>query len=117
MTARVGAGWRLADFAKQELFKKAKLLLPEVAGVRLYTGPMYSHYQRTLRERSKGTFVTTLHAINSAVLKCSRHTKAVTVYRGLAGMQLPKEFHEENMGVKGANLPVRAFGLSRSRLI
>ena len=113
------AGWRLADFAyKEEKVKKCGLLLPEVASVRLYTGPMYVKYQATLRgtldtdgasasdtdPRMSGSraFVTTIHAINSAVLKCSKHTKATTVYRGISNRVMPKAFHKENEhGVKG----------------
>eukprot|EP00966_Prymnesium_polylepis_P229978 5321413-Prymnesium_polylepis.1 len=33
------AGWKLEDFEAQPEIQKAKLLKPEVAGIRLYTGP------------------------------------------------------------------------------
>ena len=39
---------------------------------------------------------TTLHAINSAVLKLSKLTKAAPVYRGFTGATLPASFFEPN---------------------
>ena len=92
----------LHECAELPQVKKASLLLAEVAGVRLYTGPMYVLYNNVLRTRSKGTYVTSLHAINSAIIKLSRHTPASTVYRGVAGGVLPDEFWTPNdMGVMG----------------
>ncbi len=94
--------WRLRDFAALPPARAAKLLLAEVAGVRLYTGPMYKLYNSVLRARQRGAYVTTLHAINSAILKLARQTKACTVYRGVNGGVLPSEFWEENEhGVRG----------------
>ena len=47
-------------------------------------------------------YTTTLHAINSAVIKLGKLTKATKVYRGISGMALPKEFWDENeFGVRG----------------
>jgi len=89
------AGWELKDFAAQQEVIKAGLMLPEVAGIRLYTGPMYVQYNNTLRKQVFGQFVTTLHAINSGIVKLSKLTKATTVYRGVTGL-LPNEFWEEN---------------------
>ena len=57
---------------------------------------MYVLYNRTLRDRTKGAYITTLHAINSGIIKLSRHTKATTVYRGVSGGYLPRQFWEEN---------------------
>ena len=57
---------------------------------------MYVHYNRTLRNRTKGSYVTTLHAINSGIIKLSKQTKACTVYRGVAGGVLPDQFWEPN---------------------
>lgn len=123
-------GWRLSDFARCEesIGKRAELLLPEVAAVRLCacagleaaearvpdvcrgsssayadTGPMYKLYQDTLRFKVKGNYVTTLHAINSAILKCSRLTQTTeTVYRGVSGGMLPDKFWTPNQhGVMG----------------
>ena len=65
-------------------------------------GPMYVHYNGVLRNKTKGSFVTTLHAINSGILKLSKLTKAATVYRGVAGGVLPKQFWSPNEhGVMG----------------
>ena len=48
-------------------------------------------------------YTTTLHAINSCVVKLSKLTEATKVYRGISGMGLPKTFWEANdFGVKGA---------------
>lgn len=44
----------------------------------------------------KNTYPTTLHIINSAVLKLSKLTKAVKVYRGMASGVLPKAFWKPN---------------------
>jgi hypothetical protein len=81
MTGRAGAalgqpGWLLRAFANLPEARAAGLLLAEVAGARLYTGPMYVCYNNVLRARTRGKYVTTLHAINSAVIKLSKLTKA-----------------------------------------
>ena len=57
---------------------------------------MYVHYNGTLRNRTKGAYVTTLHAINSGIIKLSKQTKACTVYRGVAGGVLPEQFWTPN---------------------
>ena len=47
-------------------------------------------------------YVTTLHAINSAVVKLSKLTKVTKVYRGMSGMTLPEQFMKSNeVGVRG----------------
>ena len=89
-------GWKLEDFANQPEIKRADLLLPEVAGIRLYTGPMYKPYNDTLRFRITGVYITTLHAINSGIVKLSKLTKATTVYRGVSGGVLPEQFWVPN---------------------
>ena len=48
----------------------------------------------TLCMRNK--YTTTLHIINSAVVKLGKLTKAGTVYRGLSGGTLPEEFWQSN---------------------
>eukprot|EP01052_Picozoa_sp_SAG31_P008044 SAG31_NODE_396_length_16264_cov_17.206496_14_plen_79_part_00 len=40
----------------------------------------------------RGCFVTTLHAINSGVIKCSRMQPKCVVYRGMSGLKLPESF-------------------------
>ena len=41
-------------------------------------------------------YATTIHAINSAVIKLSKLTIATSVYRGVAGMRLPASFFKKN---------------------
>mmetsp|Transcript_74735 Transcript_74735/g.206117 ORF Transcript_74735/g.206117 Transcript_74735/m.206117 type:complete len:507 (-) Transcript_74735:139-1659(-) len=130
-------GWTLQNFWQQEEPQKAGLMLEEVAGLRLYTGPMYVPYQAVLRGlntkseflmdmmlklccpkdifgqykageitlkealQTVNRYTTTLHAINSGIVKLSRLTKATTVYCGASGV-LPEDFWRENdHGVKG----------------
>ena len=86
-----------------------KLLLEEAHAARLYTGPMFVKYNGMLRgfgpvlDGCKGNrYVTTTHAINSAIIKCSKLTKVGLVYRGVAGGVLPRSFWEvDTMGVRG----------------
>ena len=55
------------------------------------------------RELTKGNgYPTTIHAINSCVIKLSKLTKAGKVWRGIKDAMLPKEFWVPNeMGVRG----------------
>ena len=77
---------------------------------------MYEKYNAALRQASgvqylidkfnqlcKGNnYATTIHAINSCVLKLSKLTQAVKVWRGFKGATLPKEFFQPNSsGVRG----------------
>ena len=62
--------------------------------------PAYSQIYRG--EDVRGRFTTTIHVINSGVLKLSRLQPAVTVFRGISGMKLPKRFIEkDNVNVRG----------------
>jgi len=48
------------------------------------------------------TYTTTLHAVNSAIVKLSKLTYASKVYRGVAGRVLPEQFWKANeYGVRG----------------
>ena len=48
------------------------------------------------------SFTTTLHVINSGVIKLARIQPAADVYRGMRGKQLPKAMKEMNaFGVRG----------------
>eukprot|EP00966_Prymnesium_polylepis_P181174 4196501-Prymnesium_polylepis.1 len=52
--------------------------------------------------KSLNRYTTTLHGINSAIIKLGKLTKATKVYRGISGMALPDEFWEPNeYGVRG----------------
>merc|ERR1719487_2061878 len=55
------------------------------------------------RDLTKGNgYPTTIHAINSCVIKLSKLTKAGKVWRGIKDATLPKEFWVPNeMGVRG----------------
>jgi len=95
---------------------KAQLIWVEALAGRLYTGPMYEKYNAALRAHSgvqylvekardltKGNnYATTIHAINSCVIKLSKLTPAVKVWRGFKGATLPKAFFQPNeSGVRG----------------
>ena len=94
----------------------SELIVEELVGGRLYTGPMYAKYNAVLRSKSKieflvknakdlckgNDYVTTIHAINSCVLKLSKLTKAGNVWRGIKDAKLPPEFWVPNeLGVRG----------------
>ena len=81
------------------------LIPPEGIAARLYSGPMYAKYNNTLRSLGDGKgnrYVTTVHAINSCIVKMSKLTKVAKVYRGVSGGILPQRFWEPNaQGVCG----------------
>jgi len=115
------------DFMTHEMTKKAKLTLEEVVALRLYTGPAFQKYNSHLRfglsiattgdggaplSHSFGTrakkerhYVTTIHAIASALKKVSRFTelpKGGKVYRGMSGVRLPEVFEvPDEYGCRG----------------
>ena len=93
-----------------------KMVLEEAIAARLYTGPMYEKYNAALRKASGvdllvrrfeklcagNSYATTIHAINSAVIKLSKLTQAVKCWRGFVGATLPRQFFEPNAaGVRG----------------
>ena len=55
------------------------------------------------KDSCKGNmYTTTLHTLNSLIVKCSKLTKAVRVYRGTSRGVLPQSFWDENEhGVRG----------------
>ena len=80
---------------------------------------MYAKYNAVLRAKSKDAYLveqmktitlgneysTTIHAINSCVIKLSKLTKAGKVWRGIKDAKLPKSFWVANsMGVRLATL-------------
>ena len=85
-----------------------RLLDAEIIAGRLYTGPTFEKYNSILRKFTKAPFLvdkcnrlcagnsytTTIHAINSALIKLRKVASASKVYRGLAGGALPSEFLE-----------------------
>ena len=97
----------------RECFKKARLRPEEVLGIRLHTGPQFMHYNCVLRkfpvalvESLKGnTYTTTIHCINSAIVKLSRACPLDPrrVVRGSKNLRLPRQFAVKNkLGCWGA---------------
>ena len=89
-------------------------------------GPMFQKYNLVLRAAiptappfmknnfaktcKNNKYSTTIHCINSLIVKCSKLTRATTVYRGSANGLLPNAFWEPNSegvrgGVEGACAP------------
>ena len=105
------------DMVEKDL-RDDPLLLEEIIGLRLYTGPMFDLYNGVLRAWGnvsrrgytrkgsgvspdhslsvKHAFTTTLHVINSGLLKLSRIQPAVRIYRGMSGVKLPPSFIESD---------------------
>eukprot|EP01051_Picozoa_sp_SAG22_P011676 SAG22_NODE_1146_length_5374_cov_7.602654_3_plen_696_part_01 len=117
-TDPVFAGVRI----KRRQIDDIELRLEECIGMRLYTGPMFSLYNTVLRafgndahpgfvpdylsnfagESVSNRFVTTVHCINSGILKLSRLQPACKMYRGVSGMLLPRCFLEpDQFNVRG----------------
>ena len=86
-----------AGLSKEE-FEPNRLTEAEVAGLRLWTGPMYRLYVVLFRDEAalaSAEYTTTLHAINSGISKLAKIWKIPTsrkVYRGYSGMKLPRSF-------------------------
>ena len=88
----------------------ALLIIEELIGGRLYTSPMYHKYNHVLRSKSGNPFIcdmykkmckdnvyaTTIHAINSLIIKVSKLTIAGKVYRGFCYAKLPDSFWTRN---------------------
>lgn len=105
---------RLEELEKinQELERlgEVKMIKEELIGLVLYTGPMFEKYNAVNRggalhlsqsERLKKEFednclgnryTTTIHVINSGIIKLSKLTKASRVYRGMRQGLLPPQF-------------------------
>ena len=60
------------------------------------------NYESLKQKGELNSYTTTLHLINSAIVKLSKLTKVTKVFRGISGRVLPKAFCEANeLGVKG----------------
>lgn len=56
---------------------------------------MYVHYGiRVMRHGKKGEYLTTIHAVNSGIVKLSKHAKPTTVFRGVSRGMLPQAFFD-----------------------
>jgi hypothetical protein len=93
-------GWS-EDAVTDELWADLKVQESELVGLRLYTGPMFIFYNGALRAMAtggvapfgqfqgmdvRGAYVTTIHAINSGLIKLSRLQPCCSIYRGMSGM-------------------------------
>ena len=101
------------DAVTDELFSKLNFQLAELIALRLYTGPMFVYYNGTLRAMGgnqgivargpdkgrsvQGKFVSSIHAINSGLIKLSRLQPCCYIYRGVNGMKLPEQFLEPDV--------------------
>ena len=110
-------GWESATTLKhmdrgRALFHKADLWPEEVLGARLYTGPGFMHYNASLRQfpqwvldtMAGNRYVTTIHCINSAIIKLARASplEPLVVHRGSCGMRLPVQFAaKDDLGRQG----------------
>eukprot|EP00960_Hanusia_phi_P050248 760095-Hanusia_phi.AAC.1 len=116
----------ISELKEEQMYKIAELSEEELIGLRLYTGPMYSLYNPTIREflhqkmddRKKQMplkrvgamkYVTTIRMIASGIVKLSKFCKLPVerkVYRGLNAMTLPEFFFwADKNGFKGAVEP------------
>ena len=107
--------------AKNALLREAgepTLIEVEAIGARLYTGPLFVKYNAVLRGHDPdaptflreqftslcrgNVYATTLHIINSSLVKLSKLTYVTKVYRGVSGGVLPEAFWKPNaFGVCG----------------
>jgi hypothetical protein len=110
-------GWEPSTTLKHSergraLFHKADLWPEEVICGRLYTGAQFMHYNCSLREFPEwvldtmcgNRYVTTIHGINSAIIKLARASPIhpLVVHRGSAGMRLPLQFAaKDDLGRQG----------------
>ena len=111
-------GW-LKSVVTDSMYASLRVTLVELIALRLYTGPLFMLYNGVLRSMASGgvvkfgfpkdllgtsvvgRFTTTLHAINSGVIKMSRIQPKCGVYRGMNGMKLPRSFvHPDAFGVR-----------------
>ena len=89
----------------------------EFTALRLYTGPMFEKYCAVLRGVPPGsafltgkfkqlclgnTYPATIYALDDALSKLSKISRAEKVYRGVAGLRLPDDFlTRDEFGVRG----------------
>lgn len=85
-------GWRLDDFVRCDIARKAGLVREEVIALRLHTGPMSELYNAVLHSQRKDEFTTTIHAVSSALVKLASQQRATTVYRVMSINMPPEKF-------------------------
>ena len=83
--------------AEEPSFDERKPTVADEAALREYTRAAYEAVVQRINK-----YPTTLHAINSAIIKLSKLSKASTVYRGVHDLVLPDQFWTPNKyGVRG----------------
>jgi hypothetical protein len=83
--------------AEESSFDEREPTAADEAALREYTRDAFEAVVQRINK-----YTTTLHAINSAIIKLSKLTKASTVYRGVHDMVLPDQFWTPNKyGVRG----------------
>ena len=63
---------------------------------------------------NKAKYATTIHAINSGVIKMSKLTVAASVYRGVAGMRVPRSVLEKDKYNVAGGIEVGKASIARS---
>ena len=119
----------------ETMYGSLMMTLIELIALRLYTGPMFCLYNGVLRSMSSGgivlfgfdqhligasvvgRFTTTLHAINSGVIKIARLQPKCDVYRGMNGMKLPKAFVQEDIFGVRCGVEVGFMSTTRDRSV
>ena len=97
----------IEDLLRHPSSVEAKLTGAEIIAARLYTGPMFSLYNKVLRHPDsygdlRDRFIYTIHIFSSCILKLSRIHCITKVYRGIKNGILPASFLEPNKyGVRG----------------
>ena len=93
------------ELMESEISTKAELTEAEVVAARLYTGPMFKLYNEILRNPQgpgRQSFVYTIHAFASCIVKLSRVHQISTLYRGIKGGALPSAFlNPDEYGARG----------------
>ena len=100
---------------------------------RLYTGPLYVKYNLVLRTKGTeaseqmmaqeerlcagNTYATTLQVLNSAIIKLSKLTPAIKVYRGVAGGVLPPSFWSTDGNSHGGGIECAFMSASTDRSV
>jgi hypothetical protein len=95
--------------AQLEQLGQTVLEREELIGSRLYTGPLFVKYNGVLRGKQHAfararyellcagnSYATTLHVINSSIVKLSKLSVACEVYRGVGNGRLPQSFRVPN---------------------
>jgi hypothetical protein len=102
------AGWSPDHFAGQPEAEAARLTLPEILALRLYTGPAYTILQQSCRSESY-EFQVTLFCLECAIVKLgSRNREQFNVFRGVKG-QMPAEFQGAYFEDKALAIADKAF--------